>query len=438
MASFRTTLANMRGEADRATKLARHALAHLNERDQVLRAMVDWELARARWMRGDLDGAERAMTSSRWAETEAAQRAADEPYIPLILSWDLGRVQGARGRLRSALRTYRSALGLATEAGRSAASVAGIAQVGLAEVLYEQNEPSAALEHAEEGVERCKQLANRLPLAAGLASHARIRQALGDPTGALRAIGDAERVGLSPEMTELYNPVPVQRARLLLLQGEVAEVARWTAERGLGVEDEPSYIREREHLVLARVLIAEGKPDQALRLLERLLAAAEATERMGSVIEILSLQALALWARDEKERAVSTLARALSLAEPEGYVRTFVDEGLPMGELLSEVLEAQQRRHLSLDIPVHYLRKLLAALEQVAPGAMPPGAELAEPLSERELEVLTLVAAGKTNPQIASALFVAQSTVKTHLSNLFRKLGPTAAPTRSPGPGTWT
>jgi LuxR family transcriptional regulator, maltose regulon positive regulatory protein len=422
--SFRSELARLRGDADRTTELARHALARLNERDSVLRAMADWELARAHWMRGDLDEAQGAMSNSQWAE--AAHHATDEPYIDLILSWDLGRVQSARGRLRAALRTYREALELDTRAGRRSPLAVGAAHVGLAEILREQDELDDAREHAAEGVELCEQLANRLPLASGLVTLARIRQARGDKVGALEAIEEAERVGLSQEVTDLFNPVPVQRARLLLVWGEVAEAARWTAERGLDAEDEVSYVREPEHLVLARVLLAEEKPEQALRLLERLRGEAEAAERAGSVIEILALQALALQDKTEKEGAVNALSRALSLANPEGYVRTFVDEGSQMLALLSEVLEVQQRGRLDLPVPSHYLRKLLAAIERgetlLAAGRPRSSGRLPEPLSEREMEVLVLIVTGKTNQNIASELFVAESTVKTHIKNIYHKL----------------
>jgi LuxR family maltose regulon positive regulatory protein len=133
---------------------------------------------------------------------------------------------------------------------------------------------------------------------------------------------------------------------------------------------------------------------------------------------------MALWARNEKERAVSTLARALALAEPEGYVRTFVDEGPGMGDLLSATLEARQRGHIdgAEHVPARYLAKLLAAAAQ---DAAAPGADerLPEPLSERELEVLALIAAGGSNGEIAGKLFVSTSTVKTHINRLYRKLG---------------
>lgn len=146
---------------------------------------------------------------------------------------------------------------------------------------------------------------------------------------------------------------------------------------------------------------------------------------MRDLIEILSLQALAQWASNEKERAVSTLVEALALAAPEGYVRTFVDEDHPMATLLLEVLGAQQKgRTDSLRrVPARYLRKLLAVLERDVTGATFSAARLPEPLSERELEVLQLIASGKSNRRIASELFVSVGNVKTHINNLYRKLG---------------
>jgi LuxR family maltose regulon positive regulatory protein len=295
--------------------------------------------------------------------------------------------------------------------------------VGVAEVLYERNELDAALDQAMRGVELCRQIGYAQWLVTSLSTQACIRQALGDQAGALEAIGEAERL-VPSTVVDIFFPVAVQRARLLLAQGKVEDAARWCTERGLGVEDEPSYLREREHLVLARVLLAQGKVDQALRLFRWHLEEAQAQRRRGSEIEILMLQALALWERDAKERAGSTLTRALTLAEPEGYVRTFVDEVPQMASLLSEVLMVHQSRHLVRpDRPsAHYLRKLLTALEQAALSSMPPTAELPEPLTERELEVLILIEAGKSNRRIAQELFVTTGTVKTHIRSIYRKL----------------
>jgi LuxR family maltose regulon positive regulatory protein len=202
------------------------------------------------------------------------------------------------------------------------------------------------------------------------------------------------------------------------------EAAASDLEGASDVGDVPRSAREAERIALARLLVAREDHDEALRLLDRSRETAEAADGRSGVIEILALQALALWAESKREAAVSTLAEALALAEPEGYVRTFVDEGPPMAELLSGVLEAQQRGRPEPvgRIPAPYLRKLLAASERDAPGAASPAAGLPEPLSERELEVLQLIAAGKTNRRIASELFVSVGTVKTHINNVYRKL----------------
>jgi LuxR family transcriptional regulator, maltose regulon positive regulatory protein len=178
-----------------------------------------------------------------------------------------------------------------------------------------------------------------------------------------------------------------------------------------------------DRLTSARLLHVQGRHSEALELLEELGETAEGAGRTGDLIEILALQALTLWATNKKERAVNTLTQALILAEPEGYVRTFVDEGAPMAELLSEALEARQRGRLDPPVPPYYLRKLLAATERDATGASSSVADFPEPLSERELEVLALIAAGKSNRRIATELFVSVGTVKTHLNNAYRKLG---------------
>jgi ATP/maltotriose-dependent transcriptional regulator MalT len=179
-----------------------------------------------------------------------------------------------------------------------------------------------------------------------------------------------------------------------------------------------------DQIASARLLHVRGRHEEALRLLDELQEAAQTAGRTGGMIEILVLRALALWATNKKERVVNTLAGALALAEPEGYVRTFVDEGAPMGDLLSATLEARQRGHLDAAgrISVSYLARLLAAVAQEATAPASDG-RLPESLSERELEVLALIAAGKSNKEIAARLFVSTSTVKTHVNNLYCKLG---------------
>jgi LuxR family maltose regulon positive regulatory protein len=194
-------------------------------------------------------------------------------------------------------------------------------------------------------------------------------------------------------------------------------------ERAANAENAADAARAVDRLTSARLLHAQGRHREALPLLEELGETAEAAGRTGDVIEILALQALTLWAGGKKERAVSALAGALALAQPEGYVRTFVDEGAPMGDLLSATLEARRSGRLDAAgrISVSYLARLLASVAQEATA---PAADerLPEPLSERELEVLALIAAGNSNREIAAKLFVSTGTVKTHINRLYRKL----------------
>ncbi len=212
--------------------------------------------------------------------------------------------------------------------------------MGLAEVAYQRNELDTALDHVTEGIALCRQFVYTTPLAGGLATLAWIRQATGDPAGALDAIGEAMQA--APVPPGLVNPVPAQRARLLLAQGDLAAAARWTEDRGLTADDEPDYAREPGHLLLARVLLAQGRPGQALALLDRLHAAAVTQERTGSLIEIGALRALALAASGEDAAAVTALAEVLTLACPQGYVRVFADEGPPMAALLTRLIGAQR------------------------------------------------------------------------------------------------
>ncbi|MDF2739551.1 MAG: ATP-dependent transcriptional regulator [Actinomycetia bacterium] len=422
----RAFLAELRGDADREITFARQALAELDEDEWMLDAYTRLHLAVAEWLGGRPPEAERALASSL-----AGWRAAGERFLTALSCHYLGQVQRAQGRLGAALGTYQQALEVAAAPGRPALPGAGIAYVGLAEVAYQRGELDTAVWHVTEGIGLCRQLGYRQPLATGLATLAWIRQAGGDPAGALEAIGEAERVAPGPGVASLLNPVPAQRARLLLAQGDVAGALQWTKDCGLGAgQAVVSYPREREYLVLARVLVAQGRPDQALEVLERLHAAAAAQGRSGSVIEIQALQALARWEGGDQAGALAALDEALALAWPEGYVRVFVDEGAPMAALLGGLIAAQRAGGTAAGIPLSYLRRLLQALEERAVPVGPqarrgtvvvPG--LVEPLSDRELEVLRLVAAGRPNREIAEELVVVLDTVKKHVGRVLDKLG---------------
>jgi len=220
------------------------------------------------------------------------------------------------------------------------------------------------------------------------------------------------------------RPIAALKTRVWVRQGRLAEALGWARERGLSFDDDLSYLREFEHITLARVLIARHKRDQAedalrdaMALLERLRNAAEAGDRTGSLIEILTLETLAHEAQGDVPPALAPLERALTLAQPERYVRTFVDEGQPMRTLL---------RHAATGgIASSYTQRLLAAFDESAqpvPTAAQAAPGLAAPLTGREVEMLRLIATGMRNQEIADHLFISLSTVKRHIANAYGKL----------------
>jgi LuxR family transcriptional regulator, maltose regulon positive regulatory protein len=417
IAIIRSDLARMRGNTPRAIELSHQALSRLHKDSTYLRSKAAWNLGIAYWMSGDLLATERA-----FVELTTDNRTAGNAYLPLLASYGLGHLQAVQGRLHEAAEAYQRALQLGNEEGKPSLPVAGWAYLGMSELLYEWNDLDAAMRHIMEGLELGKRVGTAGPLATGYTFLARVRQARGDASGALKAIQKAQQIAPDPDTHHLFNPLAPHWVRVWLAQGDVKAAARWAWERELGIEDELTFPREVEHIVLARVLIAQNRSDEALRLLERLLSAALAGGRTGRMIEILVLQTLARLAEDDTSGAVRTLARALPLAEPEGYVRIFVDEGASMAALL--------RSAASGGASPGYAGELLVAFRHPAESsvpcieATPPGVAqlLPQPLSERELEVLQLIASGLSNREIAQELFVTPGTVKRHTHNIYGKL----------------
>jgi len=223
------------------------------------------------------------------------------------------------------------------------------------------------------------------------------------------------------------RPIDAIKARIYLKQGRLSKAEEWVNEHGLSVDDELSYLSEFEHIIFARVLLAEYQGNReersilnALNLLERLLQSAEVQKRMGSILEILIVQALAYQVQGDTFKAFASLERVLTLAQPEGYVRTFVDEGEPMQSLLLAFLSTlkKQMRGQGGELSA-YVDKLLSAFEQPAETLQ---SNLIELLSQRELEVLRLIAQGLSNDEISQRLFLALDTVKGHNRRIYTKL----------------
>ena len=413
----RSFAAQYHGDAEATAAFATQTLAKIKPGERLLSANAQIFLAVAEWLRGRLTEAEHAIAASVTGWREAGQLTmAAWSYYSLVL------IQRAQGRLDAALKTCQQALDTLVSSGLPAPA-AGLGYVGLAEIAYQRDELDLALRHATEGIALCRQFVYSVALADGLATLAMIRQATGDPAGALEAITEAGQA--SPGPAGLLNPAPARRARLLLAQGDLAAAASFAQDNGLGPDDEQDYAREPGHLVLARILLAQEQPGQALALLDRLHAAAAAQGRTGSLIEIGALRALALTASGEEAGAVTTLAEALLHACPQGQIRVFVDEGPPMAALLGQLIAAQRTGKAAAEVPLGYLARLQRAFGPGRSARDPVPSGIVDPLTSRELEVLEMVAAGQSNQAIARELVVTLDTVKKHVGHVLGKLGAT-------------
>jgi LuxR family maltose regulon positive regulatory protein len=416
--AVRSLHARLQGNPQGAIEHARRALALLPEDNLDPRPFAALCLAEAYRDADDLETA-----NSTFAETVELGLAAGHAYIALTAMGALAYLRIAQGRLREAEVSLRQALGFATEREAELLPAVGRVRIAMGELLLEREDLEASERELTLGTELVERAGELEILTRGQIALSRVKWALGDAEGALKLAHEAERLARESGAPQAIADAALWKARLHLMRNELRAVAS-ELERASSVDEVPGSTRESERISLARLLIAREDYDEALQLLDSLREMAEAADRRGNVVEILTLQALVLRAKDEKNRAIDVMGRALALAESEGYVRTFVDEGPPIAELLSEVLEAQQRGRLDSlrRVPAHYLRKLLAALERDAPSPTLPSIELPEALSERELEVLQLIASGKNNRRISSELFVSVGTVKTHINNLYRKL----------------
>jgi LuxR family maltose regulon positive regulatory protein len=412
---YRAAQALARGDGPGTVRHARRALDLSLEEDHLGRASAAALMGLASWASGDLEAGH-----SGYAECMAGLRRAGHIADTFGCAIALADIRLAQGRLGEAMCTYEQALQRAPGQGGSVLRGTADMYVGMSEVHRERDDLPAATQHllrSQELGEHTGLPQNRYRWRVAMA---RIRQAEGDLGAALDLLNEAERLYVGDFFPNV-RPVPALRARVRVAEGEWGEALGWARERGLSVDDDLSYLREFEHITLARVLLAryaaeraERSIHEATRLLERLLGAAEEGARTGSVIEILVLQALARQARGDIPAALASLQRALTLAEPEGYVRIFMDEGPPMASLL--------RTAAKQGITPSYARRLLAAVSTTEDGT-PVSQGLIEPLSERELDVLRLLGTDLGGPEIARELIVSLSTVRTHTRNIYAKLG---------------
>jgi LuxR family transcriptional regulator, maltose regulon positive regulatory protein len=415
IAVYRAGIALLRGDIDGTVVHARRALDLAAEDDHLGRGSAAALLALAHWNQGDLETAER-----RYTEALPSLEKAGNLSDALGLSLAMADILIVQGRLGEAMRTYERGLKVAAEHAPQVLPGAADMHVGMSELLRERNDLDAAQQHLRTSGELGEHAGlGQNPYRSRVAL-ARIRQAQGDLASAASLLDEAERVyagDYSPEV----RPVAALRARIHLAEGKIGEALAWAHDRHLSATDTLSYLHEFEHITLARVLLArdttagtQGRTREATRLLERLLVAAIEGHRTGSVIEIAVLQALDHQARGDMPAALAALEQALMLAEPEGYVRVFLDEGPPMTALLRAAVQHGQGGA--------YARQLLAADRAKARSA-PAQRGLVEPLSERELHVLRLLRSDLSGPDIARELTVSLNTVRTHTKSIYAKLG---------------
>jgi LuxR family maltose regulon positive regulatory protein len=390
---------------------ARRALDLAPDDDDLGRGSAAALLGLAGWAYGDLEPAHQS-----YAAGMASLRRAGHHADALGCTLALADIRIAQGRLRDAMRTHEQALQLSADAGPLRAPVLrGTADmhVGMSRIHCEWNDLQSAMQHLVTSQELGEHSGLPQNPYRWRVAMARVLEAEGNLDSALNLLQEAEHLYVGDFFPNV-RPVSAIKARVWVAQRKLDEALDWSRERGLSVVDDLSYLREFEHITLARLLLARRAIPDAMGLLERLRRAAHDGARTGSVIEILVLQAIGYQTQDNVAAALVPLERALALAEPEGYVRIFVDEGPAMAALLQAA--AKQK------IATEYARRLLAAFGK-PDNSTPVSQGLMEPLSERELDVLRLLGTDLGGPDIARQLVVSLSTLRTHTRSIYGKLG---------------
>ena len=419
IAAYRAAIAQARGDIHATEVHARRALALSPADDHLGRGAGGGLLALALWAQGDV-GAAVPVFRDAMSSLEVAGHLTDAISGTVVMA-DMLTVQGRRVAAGEA---FERAVTLAASAGDGWTIDL---HPGMSELFREENDLVAALARLTDDAPSGAHAGVPENRYRWFVAMSRVREAEGKLDEAAGLLDEAERLYLQGYFPDT-RPIAAMRTRIWIKQDRFADAAAWAAERSLSADDNMEYMREFEHVTLARLLIARSRSggdgrdgvardaNDATRLLDRLLAAAEAGGRGGSVNEILVLQSLALDARGRLLDAITPLRRALMLAEPEGYVRLFTDEGPPMAALLDEA----GRRAIMPD----YVRGLRRALGTTTQAVGVP----VEVLSEREVTVLRLLATELTGPQIAGELYISVNTLRTHTKHIFDKLGVSGRP----------
>ena len=416
-ATVQAFMSSFQGDLSGIVQHAQLALEYLPQED------LSWRSTAANTL-GDAYDFNGEMVAAYQARLDAleASKAAGNIYQVMIANLKLAILHRQRGHLQQVVEICQQQWQLANESGMAQTAVVGWLLAIWGEVLAEFNDVDQALEKTRRGVELIERGGDVAILGWSYLCLARVLFTRGDLTEAEEIVQKMVTIirenYVPPWITNL---VTAWQARIWLAQNKLDAVVGWVRRRGLDSYDDHTYLREVEYIVVARVLLAQGRLDEAARLLQRLIKATEAGGRTSRNIEVLMLQAIAYQTTGDATGAFRVLERALTLAEPGGYVRIFVDEGPPMARLLYDA----GTRGIAPD----YARRLLAAFPMAEPEPSRPSiaqdaqSGLIEPLSQRELEVLQLIAEGLSNREIASKLYVSLNTVKGHTRHIYGKLG---------------
>ena len=425
IAAARTYHALALGDMAGTVRYARQALDLFPQEEYLRRGTPAALLGLAYWAEGNLAEAQRA-----FVQAMISYEKAGNILFVVTGAYVLAEMALAQGHLREAVKIYEEALELARQHGEIVMRGAADLYTGLSELCLEQNNLAAAKEHLLHSKKLGEEAALPRWRYRWCLAQARIRTAEGNLDGALDSLDEAERQYVRGPVPDTRSAAAM-KARVWVKQGRLSEAERWAASQGLSSGADLDYLREFDHITLVRLRLAQYQRDglesaiaEALALLARLLLAAEAGGRTGSVLEILLLQTLAQAAKGDTLTALTLLDRALALAEPEGYVRVFVREGLPMVQLLSIAITEGIRRSEAGKLFAACTAEKVGSVERRESTDVQPSVSqfLVEPLSEREIEVLQLVAQGFSNREIAERLYLALPTIKGHNRNIYSKL----------------
>ena len=413
IATGRSYRSFMQGDTNHTADFARQAVKNLPDVDLISRSIRGIAIAllgEASVMNGELEEARQACM-----EAKQIGQVSGNIHVVIIVNCALGRIFTEQGLLHQAAEMYAEALQIATRPDGRKLVVAGEPYTELSQVSYEWNDLENAMEQVDGCLALCRQGGQETFQAKGSIMLAHLERIHGNTKTAVENMNIAERLIKEHHFAFKYTVwVKYALVHLWIAQGNLEKASQIVQESGITTHDEIPYLREPEFLALLHLLLAQGEYDASLALSKRLLQKAETSKRMGRVIEVLVLQALIFQGRKQIDQALAVLKKALSLAKPEGYVRTFVDEGEPMVRLL-HLARSQQ-------IEMEYVTALLSVCEKSADPTQPTPKILTEPLTAREVEVLKLIEAGHSNQEIAEKLVISFTTVKRHISNIYTKL----------------